>query len=72
MGSVFELGCDLNEVVIIELDLFGTFVSSSDVDLSISKAEVVGALAVEIPLDSKDLQNEGSFEACADVYDGVV
>lgn len=72
MGSVFELGCDLNEVVIIELDLFGTFVSGSDVDLSISKAEVVGALAVEIPLDSKGLQNEGSFEACADVYDGVV
>lgn len=51
MEAVLEFGSDLDEVVVIEVNFLRAFVPSPDIDLSISKAKVVGGPAVEITLD---------------------
>ena len=51
MKTIFKLGDDLNEIIVVKIDFLRTLIASPDVDLSISEAEVVGGLAVEVLLD---------------------
>jgi hypothetical protein len=71
MRSIFELSCDLHEVVIVQLDILGTLEASSNVHTSISHTEIVGSSTIEIASDAKGLQDKGTLKACADVNDSV-
>lgn len=72
MESVFELGSDLDQIIIVEIDLFLALIACAHVDLPVGEAEVVGGSSVEVPFDGEGLEDEGSFEACADVDDCVI
>lgn len=71
MEPVLKLGCDLHEVVVIKFNIFTALIDCPNIDLPIRQAKIIGSSAVEISPDAKGLQYEGSFEACADMYDSV-
>ena len=72
MEPVLELGGDLHEVIVIELQIMVTLIIGADVDRPVSHAEVEQPAAVEVSPDAEGLQHEGPLEARADVDDGVV
>ena len=69
--SVLKLGCDLDEIVVIEFNFFWGVEACAYVDGGVGEAEVVVSFAVEVSFDAEDLEDEGSFEACANVDDSV-
>lgn len=71
MVAVLELGSDLNQVVVVELDFSLALVPGPDVDGAVGEAEVVGAAPVEVAADPEGLQDEGPLEPSADVHDRV-
>lgn len=72
MRAIDKLGCDLYQVIVIQSQIFLKLVSSSNVDRPIRDTEVEDAAFVEIMLDTKSLQDKGSFEASTDVKDRIL
>lgn len=55
MEAIFEFGGDLDEVVVIEFNIFAALIDGSDIDFAIGEAEVVGGALVEIASDAEGL-----------------
>lgn len=72
MEAILKFGSDLYKVVVVEFNILRALIDSPYIDLPISQAKIIGCSSIEIPPNSKSLQNEGSLEACTDMYDSVL
>lgn len=72
MEPIFKFGCDLHEMIVIKLQIMLTLIIGADVHGPVGHTKVEKTTPVEVSSDAECLQDEGAFEACADVDDGVV
>ena len=71
METILKLGSDLYEIIIVDLQFFLMLILGPNIDYSISDAKVVSASLVEVLPEGEDLEYERTFEASADVHDGI-
>jgi hypothetical protein len=61
----------LNEVVVIEFNIFRAFIDCADINFSIGEAKIKGSSAIEVSSNTKDLKDKRALKSCTDVDDGV-